>query len=486
MPIMEKIYCIYMMLIYNKGYKEGDQMMEDTVIRLQEIQVDNFKNVEHGIVNFQSYLAEEYFSSKAEILGIYGQNGSGKTAVIDALNFLQKILTGVSLPKDAAEYILKTSDKASLQFTFSLESEKVKALVYYGFTIRKSENKVVVSNEKVAYSIFENGKRLRRKTVIEYDMDDKGLIFKPKKQYMEFLKSNNENIVSLNVAKKLSLLNVTSFIFSTEGLAAFEENFQDKIFVLALKSLRFFAEMNLFVINNQNTGAISMNLLIPLVFKHQGENSVTKGTMPIALSEPSIIKADRFDLISNIINQMNIVLSAIIPGLKIGIKNYGKQLLEDGTDGVKIELVSVRKDIMIPLRYESEGIIKIISILNSMIAMYHDPRICIAVDELDAGVFEYLLGEILQILEGSGKGQLVFTSHNLRVLETIDKNSILFTTVNPQNRYIRFANVKNSNNLRDLYIRSITLGGQTECLYDETDKYEIRRAFRIAGKEILR
>jgi len=461
-------------------------MMNETVIRLQEIQVDNFKNIEHGVVAFQSYLAEEYFSPKAEILGIYGQNGSGKTAIIDALNFLQKILQGTSLPKDAVEYINKSSDGATLQFTFSLEKQDIKALVYYGFTIKKTNNKVVVSNEKVSYTIFQEGKKQRKKMVLEYDMDDKELLFKPRNRYMTFLKSNNENIVNLAVAKKMSLLNSTSFIFSAEGLALFEENYQDEIFVLALKSLRFFAEMNLFVINNQNTGAISMNLLIPLVFKHQGEQGVTKGTMPIALSEPSIIKADIFDLISNIIDQMNIVLSAIIPGLKIEIKNYGKQLLDDGTDGIKIELVSVRKEVMIPLRYESEGIIKIISILNSMIAMYHDPRICIAVDELDAGVFEYLLGEILQILEGSGKGQLLFTSHNLRVLETIDKNSILFTTTNPQNRYIRFANVKNSNNLRDLYIRSISLGGQAECLYDETDTYEIRRAFRIAGKEILR
>ena len=30
------------------------------------------------------------------------------------------------------------------------------------------------------------------------------------------------------------------------------------------------------------------------------------------------------------------------------------------------------------------------------------------VDELDAGIFEYLIGEILQIISESGKGQLIF------------------------------------------------------------------------------
>jgi len=461
-------------------------MMRETVIRLQQIAIDNFKNVEHGIVEFESYINKEYFSPKAEVLGLYGQNGSGKTAIIDALNFLQIMLCGRSLPKDSAEYILKTTDKASLSFVFSLEKEEVKALLYYEFTIKKMENKVVVSNEKLAYSIFDNEKWQSKKTMIEYDMDRKDPIFKPKQRYVEFLKTNQENIINLNVAKKMALLNSTSFIFSSEGFSLFCDNFQDETCILALKSLRFFAEMNLFVINNLNAGAISMNFMIPLVFKVEGKNIIKKGTVPIALSEASTIDIDQFEIISQIIKQMNIVLSTIVPGLEVEIKNYGKQLLKDGSDGIKIELVSVRQNIKIPLRYESAGIIKIISILNSMIAMYHDPRICIAVDELDAGVFEYLLGEILHVLENSGKGRLIFTSHNLRALEKVDKNSILFTTTNPKNRYIRFSNVKNSNNLRDLYIRSINLGGQKECLYDETDTYEIRRAFRLAGKEVLR
>ena len=30
--------------------------------------------------------------------------------------------------------------------------------------------------------------------------------------------------------------------------------------------------------------------------------------------------------------------------------------------------------------------------------MYNNPSVCVVIDELDAGVFEYLLGEILQII----------------------------------------------------------------------------------------
>ena len=80
------------------------------------------------------------------------------------------------------------------------------------------------------------------------------------------------------------------------------------------------------------------------------------------------------------------------------------------------------------------------------------------------------------------KGQFIFTSHNLRVLEKLDKDSIVFTTTNPDNRYIKFTSVKNTNNLRDFYLRGILLGGQSEEIYNGTNKSHISRAFRKAWR----
>lgn len=69
-------------------------------------------------------------------------------------------------------------------------------------------------------------------------------------------------------------------------------------------------------------------------------------------------------------------------------------------------------------------------------------------------------------------------------LEMLGKKSILFSTTNPCNRYIRLQNVQTNNNLRDLYLRSLTLGGQKEEMYEETDSVAIGRAFRRAGKAV--
>ena len=58
------------------------------------------------------------------------------------------------------------------------------------------------------------------------------------------------------------------------------------------------------------------------------------------------------------------------------------------------------------------------------------------VDELDSGIYEYLLGECLEVMQDKAKGQLIFTSHNLRPLEILENDSLLYTTVNSENCYI--------------------------------------------------
>ncbi|MDD4110952.1 MAG: ATP-binding protein, partial [Clostridia bacterium] len=151
-------------------------------------------------------------------------------------------------------------------------------------------------------------------------------------------------------------------------------------------------------------------------------------------------------------------------------------ILTNGQSGKSIELVTNRDGFKIPMRNESTGILKIISIIQTLIAYCTYDDIFVAIDELDAGIFEYLLGNLLCLLSKEGKGQLFFSSHNLRPLEILNKNCIYFSTSNPLNRYIKMSNVKKNNNLRDFYLRTVELGGQKEYLYNDDD---------MAGLEII-
>lgn len=208
------------------------------------------------------------------------------------------------------------------------------------------------------------------------------------------------------------------------------------------------------------------------------------GSVLLQLNGVSLIPESAIDVVRKVIASMNLVLRELVPGLTIEVEELGTQIQETGVRACTIQLMSLKNSKSIPLQYESEGIKKIISILHLLIGVYNRPSITVAIDELDSGVFEYLLGELLRIIAEKGKGQLVFTSHNLRPLETLDRGFIAFTTTNPENRYIRLANVKPNNNLRDFYYRDIMLGEQSEAVYEPTNNYDIALAFREAGDTV--
>ncbi len=459
--------------------------MKNVVVRLQEIIMNNFKNVEYCKVSIQSYVNfnKNINMNLNDILGIYGQNGSGKTALVDALEILKLLLSGEKLPKDMNYLINSVSQKAVLQFIFLIERLNERYFVYYSVEITKGDYKInsKVSKETISFSPILDNKKKPKSKIIDFDMDYENII-KPMARYNEIINVDKNNAVNLGVSKVYALEEGTSFIFNDRSIKIFNEGFiKNTIFSNIINSLKRFAELNLFVIKSEQLGVVNMNQLLPLTFRLESENRIISGDYA-TLFGTSTISEDSFILLQKIINQINIVINAIIPGMIVDIIDYGQQLDENGDIKIKVELVSVRGENKVPLRYESDGIKKILSILSAMISMYNKRDICLVVDELDAGIFEYLLGEILNVLQENARGQFIFTSHNLRALEKLNKESIIFTTTNPKNRYIKLANVKSNNNLRDFYLRVISLGGQKEDVYEETNTYEINYAFRRAGR----
>lgn len=457
--------------------------MREKIIRIKEVELFNFKNVEYGKIDFSKDASIPDRVNQSEIIGIYGQNGSGKTAFVDAMWLIKHLLSGKELPQNAGDYIYINKETATIKMVFSVKLISNEFLIFYETELERfEENKAKVVRESLSYKEWVDGGWKSKAGIIKYNIDNKEYTFKPIENYRLLMSNDMDNQIGLGVAKKMSEKNSTSFVFGNEVEEIIKKSEAFKQYAEIILALKQYANVNLFIIKNNHSGMINMNLLIPFSFRLLDEKKVTQGDLAIGLLNPSVVPEEVYNVVVKIIDQMNIVLETIIPGLHIGLKDHGKQLREDGSEGIRVELVSLRDEMKIPLKYESDGIKKIISILSTLITMFNNPTVCMVVDELDAGIFEYLLGEILQIISESGKGQLVFTSHNLRPLEMLDTNSIVFTTTNPQNRYMRFANVKFNNNLRDLYYRSINLGGQKEEIYKDTNSFEISRAFRFAGR----
>ena len=461
--------------------------MKKPIVRLSSLQLTNIKNVKKGTIYMPNTVNKILSADKAEILGIYGQNGSGKTAIVDALYFLQKVMIGADLDQSLEDYMDMDSDTAEIFADFNLFMNGIVFEIGYRLSLSREEKVVVISRETLSGAKNENGIRTNKTVFMDYQRDQRNTIFKPQKRLDEILEENKDIKTDLIVARKMAEKSNCSYIFGESSRDIFCREYKNGFqqFSVIISSLFEFALKDLFVIRNTHSGVISANFVLPMAFRIENDNMGTKGDFTVSLTEPILVDEERKNLLETIVEQINIVLYTIIPGLQVTIKNYGKQSLDDGEEGWKLELMSKREGMKeIPIRMESEGIIKIISILNALIQAFGNPSICLVIDELDSGIFEYMLGELLDIFKKSAKGQLIFTSHNLRALEMIDKESIMFSTTNPNNRYIHMKNVRESNNLRNMYIRSITLGGQSEEIYEETDSLKIARAFRKAGQGV--
>lgn len=466
--------------------------MDKQTIRIENISIENFKNVKYGSLNLENK-RKDY---KSSILGLYGQNGSGKTALIDALQLLKFALSGKAIPSKYADYVNVDSEKATLTFRFLVCNEEGKYDIWYQFSLRKAEDndsidiedsnaaqpnlRVEIYNEVISYGFTGKEEKLRKSALIDTRSEE---VFIPKTKFVELVGNDKTQYTDLLVTKKLTQVTSRSFIFSREMMNVFRMNCKNDIYINLINCLNWFGARELFVIDTESIGLISLNTL-PLSFRYSSKGADTVGSLVLPLDRPALIPEDAYDVVDRIIQNMNIVLEQLVPGLTIDIVELGTALLKDGRIGKQIQIMSLKNSRPIPFCYESEGIKKIVSILQLLIAVYNNASITVAVDELDGGIFEYLLGELLNIISEKGKGQLIFTSHNLRPLETIDRGFVAFTTTNPKMRYIRMGNVKDTNNLRDFYYRDIVLGEQNEQVYNHTNNFEIALAFREAGEAI--
>lgn len=474
--------------------------MDRHIVRFEQISIDNIKNVSHGEVSLSNPRRLE----GASILGIYGQNGSGKSTLIDVLEIIKGCMMGRVLDERFAHFVSVDADYGIVKCELSItrpDSNEIQRIIY-SFKLRRDKVELVdtlakddgESAEKFVLRVFDErlavandtpDKKSRMTTQIDTSYNG---TFGPFAKYKQLIGTNPEVDVELTVEKRLAYRESRSFIFSKKLIETLLEIHKDKgkhsqtayNTINTIEKLRNFARFQMFVLDARDTGILAIDAL-PFPFRVANNERITSGGILLPMRGARAIPEHIYKPVDTAINNMNIVLQELIPGLVVSLNKLGTEVMKNGDKGVVVQLISKRDDKIIPLSCESEGIKRIVSFLHLLILMFNDPSVTVAIDEIDCGIFEFLLGELLSIVSNHGKGQLIFTCHNLRPLETIDYGFLAFTTTNPDNRYTKMNYIKPTNNLRDFYYRNIVLGGQKEQLYEPTNNGEIELAFIEAG-----
>ena len=260
----------------------------------------DFKSVGYGEITFNCGRQFIPHNTESDILGIYGQNGSGKTSFIEALAILERLMAGVTVPDVYADCVASGKEYSELEFVFDLQ--------YLNGTIREAaysfrmssqkltdeeirerykdvpdeveipleECKVVIFDERFSL-LWEDASK--RQTIIDTSSEDSP--FKPTTKRKEIAGGGKKTLVSLEVNKQLARSSSRSFVFMTDTLKIFEENDNKSLFFRVLIELRLFARHYLFVIDTKASGLIRLNLVLPIYTR--------EGRMMLDTRRPEVI-----------------------------------------------------------------------------------------------------------------------------------------------------------------------------------------------------
>lgn len=138
-----------------------------TTIKMSDMTLGNIKNVNYGSFNTNADFSN---INKSNVVGFYGQNGSGKTAVVDAFKIIESLIENRELSQIGKRLVTYGKENLWLQakFIVILENQKKLYLEYY-VEISEKDSVYHVESEKLVYKEDEKGKRF--KTLVQADSD---------------------------------------------------------------------------------------------------------------------------------------------------------------------------------------------------------------------------------------------------------------------------------------------------------------------------
>lgn len=431
--------------------------------RLLSIEINNFKTIEHGVITMPRVLSN-FKEGTPDIVGIYGQNGSGKTCVIEVMRLLKLLWMGYAMDSIPLSSFIRVRQEA-MEVVAELQcwDGTTDYTLYYRVRIKRTEEETVDGKKKNGATIEQEELRIKkegkrhamRQIVAAFDISQ-GFKHKNAVRTSQLRNKLNRHFCGeLDIRLAQCAQKAASYIFSPFLWSTLQET--DGIGAKIRGDVRSYATGNLFIVDRREAGLIACNLAQPLSVYMPGK---VVGQMSLPLSGSCVLPKAAYDIAKETIASINTLLPSLIGDCCVVLKNMGEETNDRNQVGVRCELMVKRGIYEGTLANESEGIKRLISIIHLLIGVYQHENITVAVDELDSGIYEYLLGEILEVLRCGAKGQLIFTAHNLRPLEMLNAHSVLLTTNNPADRFTRYpvSRVKSSTNMRNMYMRSIQLG----------------------------
>ena len=432
--------------------------------------------------NFKSLKDIEFNLNKTktktnQFISIYGENGSGKTNIVELFKLLQQSTmsraTDIAMNKMPKEFWkiqeemseqLPTEIRQIFQLSFNLKEyrmldEEEATEIEYGFKI----------NNKDGFYYIKFDDEIIEEKLYYMAGKQRAYLFQINKENNKITKNLNKNIF-INEKYNEELI---------DGI----DKYWGKYTFLSLLSFETIEKNKDYIDNNISKNIIEVIDRIWLMTVH-----VDKGALKIIPDgfvkvrklnniQKGIVKKDKLPEIKKYENVLNIFFTQAYADIK-----EVKYEINEKEDRIHYELY-FNKMIggqikSIPSRLESDGTRRILNQFDTIIGSLLGETVIL--DEIDNGIHDVLMKNIIMSIKDEITGQLIITTHNTLLLEILPKENIYILstdyngnkTINSIKEY--GIKIQKNNNARDLYFKGVFGGIPTTNYIDfEEIKYAL-------------
>lgn len=400
----------------------------ENMFYLLNIRISGVKNIKEEIkIDFYKKTIDKNFDpDKYRIKAIYGENGSGKSAIVTAVKIFQELILGDNYLNESKtqEFLSEIINKETKNFHFSCEFivDAAGSRVIYNYSVR------LVKNGKDPYEIqseelsWKNGNYANKNYRKIFDSKNGELLYIDcSDTQRKFLNKRTLNLLSSHSLIHLYIIN--------RGKPDYipNENETDKqLFVHILLCLTLVVITSVYLGDeDQHELYFLRKKLIDNNLNNQAlQNGLFEyGELANAFSSVNerYVDKDRFENYKNKVTRLTDFLKIFKPNL-VSIEIDAK----DRGDQYECDLNLNYGDYSINREFESTGIKKLIRLFDCFVAA--STTGIVFVDEMDSNLNDVYLCRLIEYFMYYGKGQLCFTTHNLDPMSILkeNKNSIDF------------------------------------------------------------